>query len=92
MGVSNKATAADQTRAAVRVGFRLGIGGISGVTGQGVTVAVIDSGISYHPALAQKVIANVSFVSGDPSRCLTHSVMARTSPALSQAWVLRCRP
>ena len=53
-------------RAAVRAGFCLASAGISGVTGQGVTVAVIDSGISYHPALAQKVIANVSFVSGDP--------------------------
>jgi serine protease AprX len=65
MGVSNKATAADQTRSGTS-GLLLGIGGIPGVTGQGVTVAVIDSGISYHPALYKKVIANVSLVTGDP--------------------------
>src|SRR5260370_1181500 len=39
-----------------------------GVTGQAVVVAVVDSGISTaHPALAKKVVASVSFVSGDPS-------------------------
>jgi serine protease AprX len=65
MGVSNRSTAADQTRSGTG-GLLLGIGGISGVTGNGVTVAVIDSGISYHPALADKVIANVSVVTGDP--------------------------
>jgi serine protease AprX len=65
MGVSNKSTAADQTRTGTS-GLLLGIGGIPGVNGQGVTVAVVDSGISYHPALSQKVIANVSFVDGDP--------------------------
>jgi serine protease AprX len=65
MGVSNKSTAADQTRSGSS-GLLLGIGSISGVNGQGVTVAIVDSGISYHPALSQKVIANVSFVSGDP--------------------------
>ena len=47
-------------------GLLLGLGRISGLTGQGVTVAVIDSGISLHPALSQKVIANVSLVTGDP--------------------------
>ena len=64
MSVSNSSTAADQTRAGAP--GLLGIGGLPGVTGQGVTVAVIDSGISSHPALSQKVIANVSLVSGDP--------------------------
>jgi serine protease AprX len=66
MTVSNSSTAADQTRSGTS-GLLLGIGGISGVNGQGVTIAVIDSGISVHPALSQKVIANVSYVSGDPS-------------------------
>ena len=65
MSVSNSSTAADQTREG-RWGL-LGIGAIPGVTGQGITVAVVDSGISAHPALSQKVIANVSYVSGDPS-------------------------
>jgi serine protease AprX len=65
MSVSTLATAADQARAG-SPGL-LGIGGIPGVTGQGITVAVVDSGIAAHPALAQRVVANVSFVSGDPS-------------------------
>jgi len=66
MEVSNAATAADQVRSG-QAGLLLGIGAISGVTGSGVTVAVVDTGISAHPALAQKVIANVSTVTGDPS-------------------------
>ena len=64
MSVSDKATAADQTRAGVS--GLLGIGAIAGVTGQGIGVAIVDSGISAHPALANKVAANVSFVTGDP--------------------------
>jgi serine protease AprX len=65
MSISNKATAADQTRAGVS-GLLLGIGAISGVTGQGIGVAVIDSGVSPHAALANRIVANVSFVTGDP--------------------------
>ena len=38
----------------------------------GVTVAVVDSGISAHPALTGKVIASVSKVSGDPSTADAH--------------------
>src|SRR5438105_4705734 len=64
MSVSNLSTAADQTRAGV-AGL-LGIGAVAGVTGQGVGVAVLDSGISTHPALSKKVVANVSLVGGDP--------------------------
>ena len=71
MGVSNVSTAADQTRKGTS-GLLLGLGAIPGVTGEGVTVAVVDTGISYHPALAQKVIANVSLVSGDPSTADAH--------------------
>ena len=66
MSVSNGATAADQTRSGTS-GLLLGIGGIPGVNGKGITVAVVDSGISGHPALSQKVIASVSTVTGDPS-------------------------
>ena len=65
MSISAQSTAADQVRAGAP--GLLGIGAIPGVTGQGVTVAVIDSGISAHQALAQRVLANVSFVTGDPS-------------------------
>jgi serine protease AprX len=64
MSVSNQATAADQ----VRAGQSSGSGNIKGVTGQGVTVAVLDSGIdTQHVALAGKVIASVSTVTGDSS-------------------------
>jgi serine protease AprX len=65
MSVSDVSTAANQVRAGAS-GF-LGIGAVPPVTGHGVTVAVIDSGISYHKALGNKVIANISFVTGDPS-------------------------
>jgi serine protease AprX len=66
MSVSNKAIGADQTWAG-QSGL-LGIGSTSPVNGTGVVVAVVDSGISTaHPALAQKVVASVSFVTGDPS-------------------------
>ena len=64
MSVSNASTAADQTRAGV--GGLLGIGAVPGVTGQGIGVAIVDSGISTHTALSKKVVANVSFVTGDP--------------------------
>src|SRR5256885_5680939 len=65
MSVSNASTAADQTRAGAPGLF--GIGGIPAVTGQGVGVAVIDSGVNPHPAIANRIVANVSLVTGDPS-------------------------
>jgi serine protease AprX len=71
MDVSTSSTAADQVRAG-QGGLLLGIGAIPGVTGAGVTVAVVDSGISAHPALTGKVIAAVSKVSGDPSTADAH--------------------
>jgi serine protease AprX len=63
MTVSDRAMAADQARLAA--GGLLGIGGLPAVDGSGVGVAVVDSGISPHSALAGKVVASVSFVSGD---------------------------
>jgi len=65
MSVSVKSTGADQTWAGTS--GLLGIGSIAGVTGQGIGVAVVDSGISPHNALANKVVANISFVTGDSS-------------------------
>jgi len=66
MAVSSQATAADQARAG-STGL-LGIGGMSPVTGKGISVAVVDSGIHIqHTALANKVVASVSFVTGDSS-------------------------
>ena len=66
MSISNQATAADQVRAGVAGGL-LGIGAIPGVNGQGIGVAIVDSGISPHAALTGKVVANVSLITGDPS-------------------------
>lgn len=66
MGVSNKSTAADQTRKGY-AGLLLGLGAISGVTGQGIGIALLDSGVSQHKALASRVVANVSMVTGDAS-------------------------
>jgi subtilisin family serine protease len=66
MSVSNQSTAADQARSGSSGGL-LGIGAVPPVDGKGVVVAVVDSGISSHLALAGKVVANVSFVTGDPS-------------------------
>ncbi len=66
MDVSASSTAADQVRNG-QPGLLLGLGSIPGVTGAGVTVAILDTGISSHPALTGKVLASVSKVSGDPS-------------------------
>ena len=63
MGVSNRSTAADQARSGTS--GLLGIGSISGVTGQGIGIALLDSGISPHKALGTRVVANVNFASGD---------------------------
>ena len=65
MTVAAKAMAADQARAG-SPGL-LGLGGYPAVTGKGVGVAVIDSGIAAHAALANKVVASISFATGDPS-------------------------
>jgi subtilisin family serine protease len=46
MTVSTQATLADKVRAGQVAA--VGLGGISGVNGQGVVVAVLDSGISAH--------------------------------------------
>jgi serine protease AprX len=65
MAISNRSTAADQTWKGTW--GLLGIGSVPGVIGQGIGVAVVDSGISKHKALGAKVVASVSFVTGDPS-------------------------
>jgi serine protease AprX len=65
MSVSNASTAADQVRAGTS--GLLGIGSVPGVDGQGVGVAIIDSGIAPHSALAKKVVANVSLLATETS-------------------------
>jgi subtilisin family serine protease len=62
--ISDASTAADQTRAGNAL--LVGLLGIPGVDGQGIGVAVVDSGIAPHSALGTRVVANVSFVTGDP--------------------------
>ncbi|MGE5246494.1 MAG: S8 family serine peptidase [Betaproteobacteria bacterium] len=63
MFVSPASTGADQVRAGSSGLF--GLGAIPGVTGKGIGVAVIDSGVSLHPALKNNVVARVSVISGD---------------------------
>jgi serine protease AprX len=65
MSVTNLSTAADQVRTGTS--GLLGIGAIPAVTGKGIGVAVIDSGVSFHDALSRNVLANVSLITGDSS-------------------------
>ena len=63
MSVSDKAMAADQARAATS-GLLLGLLGSPAVSGKGVGVAVVDSGIASHAALSGKVAFSVNFATG----------------------------
>jgi serine protease AprX len=67
MAVSDKSTAADQVRSGTSGLLGL-LGGIPGVTGKGIGIALLDSGVSQHYALGSRVVANVSFVTGEDSR------------------------
>ena len=53
MAITNAAIGADQAWE--------GIGDLPGVTGQGIGVAIIDSGIAEVPALRGRVVASVDF-------------------------------
>jgi serine protease AprX len=66
MSVSSASTGADQVHAG-KSGGLLGLGGISGMNGQGVVIAVLDSGIASHKALNGRVLASVSKVAGEPA-------------------------
>ena len=63
MSVSDKAMAADQARAATS-GLLLGLLGSPAVSGKGIGVAVVDSGIASHSALNGKVTYSVNFATG----------------------------
>src|SRR5688500_11134772 len=68
MSVSLKAMATAEARAGS--GGLLGLGLIAAtpsISGKGIGVAVIDSGISYHSALSGKVIASVNSATGETS-------------------------
>ncbi len=61
MSVADRTMAADQTRA----GSTTLTQRYAGVTGRGIGVAIVDSGIAPHPALDNKIVAAVSFVPGE---------------------------
>jgi serine protease AprX len=64
MAISDQSTEAAHTWQGGPASFPYGP--IAGVTGRGIGVAVIDSGISPHKALAGKIVANVSLLADDP--------------------------
>jgi serine protease AprX len=64
MSVTNVATGANQIWA--------GVSGLPGVTGKGVSVAVIDSGIKTHAALSNKVVANIAVAAGGATDTYGH--------------------
>ena len=64
MSVSDKAMLADQARAASG-GLLLGLLGTPAVSGKGIGVAVVDSGIAAHTRLSGKVVASVNFATGE---------------------------
>jgi serine protease AprX len=64
MSVTNQVTGANQVWAGT-AGL-LGLLGTPGYTGQGIGVAVIDSGIADHTALGGRVVARVNLVSSEP--------------------------
>ena len=63
MSVSDKAMLADQARASS--GGLLGLLGTPAVSGKGIGVAIVDSGIAAHSRLNGKVIAAVNFATGE---------------------------
>ena len=65
MAITNKVTRADQVWAGSR--GLLGLLSQPAVTGSGIGVAVIDSGIADHTALAGRVVARVNLVSHEPN-------------------------
>ena len=68
MAVSLKTMATDQARAGSGGLLNLGlIGATPSISGKGIGVAVVDSGISYHKALYGKVVKSVNFASGETS-------------------------
>jgi len=64
MSVSLKAMATEQAKAGTS-GFLGLLGATPAISGKGVGVAVIDSGIAPHAALSGKVVASVNFATGE---------------------------
>ena len=53
MAVTDAAIGADQVWA--------GLEGLAGLTGRGVGIAIVDSGIARHPAIRDRIVATVDF-------------------------------
>ena len=64
-----------------------GVGPITGVSGAGIGVAIIDSGVSPHPELAGRVVASVDLRRRGAGRAMTSMATALMSPASSPAWL-----
>ena len=65
MAITNKVTRAETVWQGTS--GLLGLGGVPGHQGDGIGVAVIDSGISQHSAIGSRVIARVNFASDEPN-------------------------
>ena len=66
MAITNKVTRAETVWQGTS-GLLLGLGGTPGYQGAGISVAVIDSGISPHSAIGSRVVARVNLVSNEPA-------------------------
>jgi serine protease AprX len=65
MSITNKVTRADKVWAGS--GGLIGLLGQPGISGKGIGVAVIDSGIADHTAIAGRVVARVNLVGHEPN-------------------------
>lgn len=65
MAITNRITAAESVWQGTSGGL-LGLFGTPGYDGTGITVAVVDSGIAPHTALANRIVARVNMVSWEP--------------------------
>ena len=65
MAVTNKVTRAESVWKGTSGLLGL-LGGTPGYKGDGITVAVVDSGIAPHSAIGTRVVARVNFVSSEP--------------------------
>jgi serine protease AprX len=64
MAITNRVTGAETVWQGTR--GLLGLGSTPGYKGEGIVVAVIDSGIAPHSALGSRVVARVNLVSSEP--------------------------
>jgi serine protease AprX len=65
MAITNRVTRASEMWEGTSGGL-LGLFGTPGYTGEGIGVAIVDSGISTHSAIGSRVVARANFVSWEP--------------------------